>query len=483
MKTQKLKINVQLKTTKAEKKLILLYINMGSYKTMEEYEMLDAGDITGWLSGNKKLYKPFVISSRLSLPEGFFDRETKICSSPFEHYNDKIKALIKSIHLLYDSITKNGKVILPDDFKRKINEYLFQEAEQQEETTFKEKKKSIYKNVEKLSKQKEVYISAPTRFTDYITWKVDDWKRNDPRSSYRFYNRFKNWVVKFQDEVLGGRELDILKLEISDLKQFKEFILNSKTEKGEPFTLNGVNLMLQGWRTFLNEARDEDEIPLQINIKKKFMKKVTEEEDDIALTKSQLEKIKALQFDDEQPMEQVRDLFLIGTCCGFRYSDLRYVKLYMRNGEHMFKTTNEKTDIKVEVPILRGNEFAISIFKKYDGNIPAYSPEFFNEQIKFIGQRAGLKDKIEVSKINPKTTKQEKDYFETYKLLSSKTCRKTFCTNLIEVHELPLPICMSFSGHRTEKSFRNYVRISAEKYHKLALKWQKMQESYLGKAV
>jgi integrase len=516
MKEQKLKISIQLNARKAEKKLILLFINLNSKekkmlvnkKELEEWEEAKGNEekMLAWAekypvenkeqfneSYYEKLnYKPIVVSTRLTLPEKFFDRETKLCVAPFEHYNEKIKGLIKSINLLYESLKEvnPNEAIDREIFKAKINEYIFSsEATEESKIPFKEKKKQIYKKVEELSKQKKIYIDAPTNFVQYIEWKINDWKRNDPRSSYRFYNRFKNWVVKFQDKVLGGKQIDLLSVQISDLKQFKEFILNSKTEKGEDFTLNGVNAMIQGWKTFLNEAKNEDEIPFEINLKKRFLEKKTEEEDDIALTKNQIESIKALKFDaDEQPMENVRDLFLIGTCCGYRYSDLRFVKLYERNGEHIFKTTNEKTNFKVEVPILRGNEFAIAIFKKYEGKIPAFSPEYFNEQIKFIALRAGVNDKsfhnkIEVAKINPKTTKSEKNYFAIHQLISTKTCRKTFCTLLIEEHELPLPICMSLSGHKTEKSFRNYVRIAPQKYHELALKWQKMQEQVLLKAV
>ncbi|MBK7387628.1 MAG: hypothetical protein IPI23_00760 [Bacteroidetes bacterium] len=48
--------------------------------------------------------------------------------------------------------------------------------------------------------------------------------------------------------------------------------------------------------------------------------------------------------------------------------------------------------------------------------------------------------------------------------------RKTAISNWIREYQVPLPIAMSWSNHKSESSFRIYVKLTTEEYYLLASK-------------
>lgn len=48
-----------------------------------------------------------------------------------------------------------------------------------------------------------------------------------------------------------------------------------------------------------------------------------------------------------------------------------------------------------------------------------------------------------------------------YELVTSHTCRRTFCT-LKFLKDMPAIAIMKFSGHKTENSFMRYLKLDAE---------------------
>ena len=90
----------------------------------------------------------------------------------------------------------------------------------------------------------------------------------------------------------------------------------------------------------------------------------------------------------------------------------------------------------------------------------------------------------EVSKINTVIIKTEyeegklvpKEYFK-HQLVTSHTARRTFCTNAF-LDGIPVLSIMSISGHRTEKAFLRYIKISGQQHAKNVLDiWTKDDKS------
>lgn len=105
-------------------------------------------------------------------------------------------------------------------------------------------------------------------------------------------------------------------------------------------------------------------------------------------------------------------------------------------------------------------EEACNIFtKKLDKKIPNVTNADFNYYIKEVGRIAGLNQPIKSS-----YKKGNKDFIETkpkYAWITSHTGRRSFYTNEF-LAGTPPKLIMKISGHKKEKDFYRYIRISAE---------------------
>lgn len=129
----------------------------------------------------------------------------------------------------------------------------------------------------------------------------------------------------------------------------------------------------------------------------------------------------------------------------------------------MIKT--KKTNTPVQVPI---HPVVREIIQKYNKELPPPpSVQHFNRQIKKICRKIGFKKKMlferqigrqRVSKLIPK-----------YQFISSHTARRTAATNMYLAGIVPYRI-MLVTGHKTEKSFFRYIRITREENVKVLAK-------------
>src|SRR5205823_11363170 len=105
-------------------------------------------------------------------------------------------------------------------------------------------------------------------------------------------------------------------------------------------------------------------------------------------------------------------------------------------------------------------EEACHIFiNEFNGKIPIVSNPDFNYYIKEVGRLAGITQLITFS-----YKKGNKDVVETkpkYAWITSHTGRRSFCTNEF-LAGTPPKLIMKISGHKKEKDFYRYIRISAE---------------------
>jgi integrase len=128
--------------------------------------------------------------------------------------------------------------------------------------------------------------------------------------------------------------------------------------------------------------------------------------------------------------------------------DVRGRKLYKKQ---------EKSDHWVVIPL---RDEAYNIFaRSFNRSIPEISNPDFNHYIKEVGKLAGLNNLITFShKKGNKDVVQVKPKFEW---ITSHTCRRSFCTNEF-LAGTPVKLIMQISGHKSEKDFYKYIRISAE---------------------
>jgi integrase len=121
------------------------------------------------------------------------------------------------------------------------------------------------------------------------------------------------------------------------------------------------------------------------------------------------------------------------------------------------KTTTQKTDINVIIPL---KDIVLSIYNKYDGKLPrCVSNQKMNDYLKEIGQLAKISDTVHTS-----TTKGGMRYDESFKkweLITTHTARRSAATNMY-LAGVPTISIMKITGHKTEKAFLKYIRISQE---------------------
>jgi len=260
-----------------------------------------------------------------------------------------------------------------------------------------------------------------------------------------------------------GRELSfasIKNLNSGFIESFEKYLtygaLNANGEKG--LSTNTIGKQFKNLKVFLNWSFDQDIVARFII---KHLVTRTEEVDNIYLTEKEIEKLAVLSLDNEQE-KIVRDLFLIGCETALRFSDFtRLAKEHIREDEIHFrpKKTEGSANNKVVIPISSRLD---KVLKKYEYSPPSFESgnvTEFNKIIRRIAEKAKIdSDVVITKKIAGKTSETT---YKKFELVSSHTCRRTFCT-LKFLDEMPAQIIMKFSGHKTERAFMRYLKIDSE---------------------
>ena len=206
---------------------------------------------------------------------------------------------------------------------------------------------------------------------------------------------------------------------------------------------------------------------------------VMEDIDNIALNEKELQALADLDLADNPYLDRVRDQFLLLAWTGCRYSDLgKLSRKYIMSddGDNYFSLEQQKTGAKVVIPILPP---IVPILEKYDYQPPKpISNQRFNDYIKEVAQLADLDD--EVVTIH---TQQDKGEFtpgrvETrrpkWQAVTAHTARRSFATNMYK-RGFPTLAIMAITGHKTEKSFLTYIKVTEAENATMVLRQFKSQ--------
>jgi len=191
---------------------------------------------------------------------------------------------------------------------------------------------------------------------------------------------------------------------------------------------------------------------------------VSEEADTIYLNEAEIRELKDLDLSNNSRLDCLRDLFLIGCATGLRFSDLSTLHPSQING-NMITITQIKTGKPVVIPV---HDEVRQIMIKYNGKLPnAISNQKTNEYLKEL---CGL-DKVTSLKqlVTVKGTKGGK--LETHivpksQLVTTHTARRSFATNEYLAGTPSLTI-MAITGHKTEKAFLKYIKVTPDQHAKI----------------
>jgi integrase len=207
----------------------------------------------------------------------------------------------------------------------------------------------------------------------------------------------------------------------------------------------------------MNEAVDR-KLTANLQFKNKRFKNLEEHSESIYLSEDEIKELYDLDLAKSERLNKVRDLFIIGCYTGLRFSDLSQLRPENINElGNMVKIRTQKTDEVVIIPL---NSYIKKILTKYGGNPPeAYSNQKMNEYLKDLGKEAKIKENIIVTAT--KGGIRQSETFKKWQLITTHTARRSFATNAY-LNNVPTISIMKITGHRTEKAFLKYIRISQE---------------------
>lgn len=254
-----------------------------------------------------------------------------------------------------------------------------------------------------------------------------------------------------------------------DLDFYHDFI--GYLQKEHNFTTNTIGKHIKTLKVILNDAVERG-INVNKGYKSKRFKVVGEKVDSIYLNEKELQAIYNLDLSQNKRLEKARDLFLVGCWTGLRFSDFSQIK--PKHFENNFiKIETQKTKESVVIPI---HWMVREIMKKYsDENLNSLPPSISNAKMNQYVKEVGAMIESLHSKESFQKTKGGVLVITTskkYELITTHTARRSFSTNLFLSGFASISI-MKITGHRTEKAFLTYIKMTPEDNAKLLqLHWQ-----------
>ena len=256
--------------------------------------------------------------------------------------------------------------------------------------------------------------------------------------------------------------------------EFKNIDLDFYTDYTEylikkvKLSTNSIGKHIQIIKLVLNDATERG-VNTNLSFKSKRFVTVREKSDSIYLKENEIKEIETLDLSNDTKLERVRDLFLIGCNTGLRYSDYSILKPeQIKDG--FIETTQIKTGEPVVIPI---HPTVKRIIEKYNGVLPlSISNQKTNDYLKDLGKKVpSLQNKF--SKTMTKGGLTITENFEKWQLLCTHTARRSFATNEY-LAGTPTITIMAITGHKTEKAFLRYIKLTPNEHAKLLkLQWQK----------
>ena len=334
--------------------------------------------------------------------------------------------------------------------------------------------KSLHPEKYDEEKQQMTLFNFIQKFIDNST------KRTNPETGqpikYRMRREYQitfNYLKKYAEEF---GEPDFIDIDVEFYNNLLEFLRNQKViirdkdgniVKEKYLATNTVGKKISVLKIFLNSATEQG-INKYMKYKSRKFKSPSEDADNIFLTKEELNEFYQHDLSEHPYFERVRDLFIVASWTGVRFSDIKQIKPERINSDNILTIKQNKTGKTAKIPI---NPIVWAIINKYDGNLPdVISNQKFNDYLKKAAKLAEI-DSIFVKTVHENGMRIEKE-FPKHEIISSHAARRSFCTNAFK-DGIPTLHIMSISGHRTEKAFLKYIKVDGEEHAKKVLQmWQ-----------
>jgi len=272
----------------------------------------------------------------------------------------------------------------------------------------------------------------------------------------RSYKVMKNRLLAF--EKYQKKKITFESFDFNFYDAFVNYLTYEHVHMGRDITIRGLKKNSAGTsikqlRIFLRDRMRRKLIP---EIDLSDFKILEEEADTIYLSTQEIRILYDLDLTSHPEWKRFRDMFVLGCLTGLRFSDFSEIKpTDIRDG--VLYKKQHKSDKWVVIPLrFEARDILINRFK---GIVPKTSNAELNRYIKKVGQLAGIDSKIKIS-----CKKGNQDIIAVkpkFSLITTHTCRRSFCTNEY-LAGTPPELIMKISGHKSIKDFYKYIRISPE---------------------
>jgi len=409
----------------------------------------------------KKVFKFLKYSTGETINPKFWDNETQraIETKKFPEYpefNQRLDTLKTAINNIHRQMLNDGQILNPESLKEKVKEHLIKNN-----------------NVVNPPKQTE-------SFTAFIKTIMAEMKRGErttkngtifkPRTIINYNATLQN-ILEY--ETTTGKKLKFSDININFYNKFVKHF-NKKS-----YAVNTIGGYIKNIKVFMKIATDR-KLNNLLDFKDENFRKVEEDIQTIYLTEPELTKIYELDLTGNDSVEIInkkgvkeniskrslstaRDIFIIGCYTGLRFSDLKQLRKEHFNS-NVIKIDTIKTGETVVIPL---HWTVKEICNKYEFNLPrVISNQKMNEYLKVLGELAKINETVIITGTRGGLRVERK--VKKYELISAHTSRRSFATNMFKA-KIPSIAIMKITGHKTEKSFLKYIKISNDENAEMLL--------------
>lgn len=300
---------------------------------------------------------------------------------------------------------------------------------------------------------------------EFISWakKIVDDSNHSYLTKRAYYTTF--YRLERYEEDNGKIYINTLNDEAVD--KYREWLIKQGLSK------NSIGVDVKNIKALLRIAKKQGKSASEISVK-------TDQEtaDSIYLTKEEVEKLRRLRFTDElvlqeypglssgnlrraqESLENARCKFLVGICTALRVSDYNAIQQHNIKDDTITILPKKGSGLRKPSPVvIPMHPILKEILESGYDITQEVSSQRFNEQIKLVCKMAGITDMVATYRTQGGSLQETVK--PKYELVTSHTARRTAAT-LMTMAGIPKRSIMMLTGHKSERNFEKYVRLSEQ---------------------
>ncbi len=364
---------------------------------------------------------------------------------------EHIDSAIKSTILFFK---RDFKVPTKEEFKRKVNQFLGGHNAieiKENDQLFVDYVDRYIENSKKALQTKKGYRTTLNKVIAFEESKCKKLRFED--INQQFYTEFKAWVYK---------------------RGYVKKCFGEEIEKG--YARNTFGTMIKNIKLFMREAKKFDKLHSFEEFEE--FKVESETSDAIYLTTEELVKIHRLVIDEEliranykdqrphnierkmKALDLSRKKFLIGAFTALRVSNFNRIQDHNINNGIITVLPIKGSALRKQSPVKIPMHWVIKEILESGFDLQQkISDQKINDHIKEVCKLAGLTDHV----VYYRTEGGEvKEYVrEKWQVVTTHTARRSGATNMYKAG-IPRKAIMLLTGHKTERQFEKYIKLTAE---------------------